>query len=206
MRALIIAASEPLRKRSMAPPPFGTLALGYYGEVAGADFITPAQLRTAANIVTGFAQNDDSTWLKFSKDGKPLYVSKKAIQRNVTYEHLNALGAIKGTKIVTIGGKQYKLRVLKGAAGDPSSTPGGEWNDLIHRVHSGAGGERWANFTDADLALGLVDGGVNICQEAYSGAAGWVCRGYPNTVSGLWYIQPNTPNNYYGWRPVLEPI
>lgn len=176
---------------------------------------------TAANLIGGLALYDllgvtntgkvslypDDGWLKFVDNGKTFYIAKKPLFGAITYEQLNAVGAVYGTKVVNIGGKNYKVRLMTGATTNPGATGGGEYNAYFSRVtarYQGPASERWASLTDADVGWpsGTSGGALSLCQEAHSGG-GWLTRGYPGFL-GVWYQSPNTTHAGYGWRPVLE--
>lgn len=209
MRTLLLAVAGSHRQ---APAPldpsvinFGDENLGYYGEVSPEAFITATALIESVGVVEGIHAYLDSSWLKFAYEGKTLYVAKKPLVSSIGYEQLAARGLTTGGATRVIGGKTYKIRLLKGVTEDPGMDPGGEWDDLIHRVEVGGGEPRWAEFTDEELGNGLsYPGGLTICQERHLNNQGWVTRGYPGTIEGVWYIIDNLPNNGYGWRPVLE--
>lgn len=211
MRALLLAAAGRHKPSTGPLDPdvlnFGDENLGYYGEVSAESFITATALIESVGVVEGNLAYLDSSWLKFAYEGKILYVAKKPIVASVGYEQLAARGLTTGGATRVIGGKTYKIRLLKGVTEDPGYTPGREWDDLIHRVQVGGGAPRWAEYSEEELAIGLTyPGGLSICQERHLNNQGWVARGYPDTISGVWYIIDNLPNNGYGWRPVLELI
>lgn len=209
MRTLLLAAARKRKPNTGPLDPdvinFGDENLGYYGEVPAADLITMSDLIASVGVVEGQTQNLDTDWLKFAHEGKTLYVAKKAIVNNISYEALAARGLNNGGATRDIGGKTYKVRLLKGVTEDPGFIPGGEWDALIHRVQVGGGEPRWGEYSAAELCVGLDSvGGLSLCQERYSADVSWVARGYPDPIQGVWYIFDNLPNSGYGWRPVLE--
>ena len=193
-----------VKKSSIPPSPF-------IGEVTAANLITPTALMTAIGVSGGVAPADPTpNWLKFVDNGKTFYIPKKPIRFALLWETLNTAGAVKGTKVITIGADQYKVRLMTGGNGpDPASGPGGEYDAYFSRVTShwaGQASDRWANYTDTDIAWpgGTGTGELTLCQEKYS-TNGPLTRGYPG-FSGVWYQAPNSTHNGYGWRPVLELI
>lgn len=164
----------------------------YQGWVQGDDFITPTNLMAAIGVSGGLAFSGDANpgWLKFFVDGKTLYIAKKPMRVNLLYETLNAAGAVKGTKVITIAGKQYKVRLMTGATTDPGATAGGEYDNIFSRattLYGGGAGDRWANLSAADVGWvsGTNNGQLTLCQEANSANGGWLTRGYPgSTVDG----------------------
>lgn len=182
----------------------------YQGIVASADLIDGLSLYDLLGVTnTGkVAIQPDGGWLKFIDNGKTFYIAKTPFFGAITYEQLNAIGAVYGTKVVNIGGLNYKVRLMTGATTNPGATAGGEYNDYFSRVtakYPGAANDRWANLSDADVGWtgGTGNGELALCQEANSANGGWLTRGYPGFL-GVWYQIANTTHAGYGWRPVLE--
>jgi hypothetical protein len=192
-----------VKKSSIPPTPFR-------GEVAGADLITASALATELGITGTVPPDANPTWLKFVDNGKTLYIAKKPMRTSVLWETLNTAGAVKGGKIITIGGNRYAVRLMTGGNGaDPTTTGGGEYDAYFSRVtvnYPGNASDRWANYSNADVDYqgGTGSGELTLCQEMYSGANP-LTRGYPG-FSGVWYQQAGATHGGYGWRPVLELI
>lgn len=201
----------------------GTLAHGWYGEIAQEDLISYPDLVTAIGLSAGAAINQSTPWLGFSLDGVQLFVSKMPVRMAVSWNQINAIGCIYGTKTIQIAGKTYKVRVLKGSNTDPassqaganaSSTHGSEWNRLLYHVSDGQGGTvlssegisvgDWAQYSNAALGCAGGNATVNICQNTVSGSSGnFMSRG----VSYLSYTRADSKSStstVLGWRPVLE--
>lgn len=183
----------------------GTNILGHYGEVADADFIDPATLLSSAGLTGGVEHTAYASagWLKFVRNGNPLYIAKRPHRHSHSWAQLNAAGLVKG-KLITIAGHKYKLRLMLGGNAYPTaSAAGGEWNDLMYRVSANGGGARWANFSDADLLVSGT-GAYSWCQEVGAGNAAYrVLRGGVNITT--YYEQTNTTaESWLNWRPVLE--
>ena len=202
-------------------------------EVPASEFITGDALAYHIGLTAGIAQHTDSPWLHFVLDGKTLYVAKKPYRHSVSWNHINAAGAVRGSRTVTINGSVYKVRLLKsvatgdiyagGAGFDPVGTYGSEWNRLMYPIHSGkhtdAGnpspvskeGIRFgtlAQYTDTDLLVHhtVGNGSYSWCQETPSSSTGSrICRGHFG-VSYLTWSPTSNVNSAYGWRPVLELI
>lgn len=193
-----------LVKKSTLPPSV------YQGEVAPADLITGSALVAAVGVTTGAPYGDGNpSWLKFVENGKTFYIAKKPLRTGVTWEILNGFGAVFGSKIITIGAKRYRVRLMTGGTSDPMTTGGGEYNDYFSRCtqyYSGAAIGRFANFTGADVGWAGTTGAGELClvQEKY-GTNGPGTRGYPGFL-GVWYQIANTTHAGYGWRPVLEEL
>lgn len=191
-----------IKKSSIPPSPFK-------GEVAGVDLITASDLATAVGITGGVPIDPDPNWLKFIDNGKTLYIAKKPMRTAVLWETLNAAGAVKGTKVINIGGNNYKVRLMTGGNADPAFSGGGEYDAYFARVtthYQGQASDRWANYSDIDVYWngGTGSGELTLCQEQYS-SNGPLTRGYPG-FNGLWYQASGATHGGYGWRPVLELI
>lgn len=130
---------------------------------------------------------------------------------------------------VKIGDKEYRVRLLKGAASDPidswddadggSVGPENEWNGLILPLHEKARLGNWnykafagdvpdwnVGLTDGDLITHHTQGYGNYtwCQEV-SDATSYkrVYRGYRGT-SGFFNSVSWIAGTSHGWRPCLE--
>lgn len=196
-------------------PAVGNEILGYYGEFPSDYLISSGVLAemlglAGDKLITGA---EAVPWLKFAYFGKLLHVSKRPISKNMTWTALNDMGLVNGSRIIQLGNKRYRVRLLHGAANDF----GNEWNDLIYRVHyQDPTNTFWERFTDEELGLGwdavtnkwYRDGSIAFTQDA-ADATTIVTRGGGQdgaslTVTGT--VAKTTTSKYYGWRPVLEYI
>jgi hypothetical protein len=169
--------------------------------------------------------NRDGGWLHYIEDtGLELYIAKKPIRYNVSWEQLNARGLSLGGAEVTIGGEVFVVRLLSGAinpAGSAGpSNAGGEWNRYMYNIYTmtdratfPGDAQHWGDYTGPMLGVATMDGSAElgvgtICSDG--AAFGHFTRGSDSggqetaaQVKGIWYISPDTPQNWYGWRPVL---
>jgi N-acetylneuraminic acid mutarotase len=177
----------------------------FQGEVLATNLITGSALATAVGLSDGTLMNDTTPWLKFIIDGKTLYMPKKAIRNNVAWAALDALGCVFGTKVITIAGKQYKVRLMTGSTADPGTVGGGEYDNLYARVTTYYTGIRWASYTAADVGWTGTNGNgdMTLVQEVYAVSGGHIARGYSGFM-GVWYQPNNDINTGHGWRPILE--
>lgn len=222
------------RRRVDAPAEF-------LGEVTAASFITGANLATAIGLTTGTLINSTSPWLRFRLKGKELYVPRQPLRHTVSWETLYQLGAVYGDDTtgtnpspvgsgriqnarVTIGGKVYRVRLLKGSpvdpypgrtgVYDPAEVIGSEWDAIFYPIVSNDTkllsykGPKLASYTMVELYLHYSAGygGYNLTQET--------CLGLPDTrmvraSMGACYVVNNgktVADSGGGWRPVLELI
>lgn len=210
------------------PPP----GVEFLGEVPTSGFIDGEALASAIDLEAGIAQFSSEPWLHFILDDVELYIAKKPYRSHVSWNHINDVGAVFGTRRVEIDGREYKVRLLKSAASgdmytgsrsawDPVEAYDSEWNRLMYPIHSGnhtddrnpplVSGEglhfgTLAQYTDTDLVLHSAagNGRQSWCQETSSSSpTARVHRG----SSGISYLYRNTASHataHHGWRPVLE--
>jgi hypothetical protein len=188
----------------------GTPTLGYFGALTPAAFITGSALSALAGVAAGEVHSTTTDWLKFSLDGKVVYVPKAPIRRVLTWDQLNAAGVVFG-KEVTFGGRRYKVRLMTGGDADPSSVAGGEWNKLMYGVCTGrpAGTLVLANFSNTELnVVTALKGNASICQEKSKTSAEHIQRGFTDIKSygALAFTGARGNGDNFGWRPLLELI
>ena len=205
----------------------GTPGAGFYGEIPSTQLITGTTLASQVGVTEGTAITD-AGWLKFSLDGRVLYVSKKPLRHSISWDHLQSKGVVTGTKTITIGGEVYKVRLLSGANTNPSTaangsfdhpgTHGCEWNRLMYRVSAKPFGNSnnilasegitegdWASYSEADLVTHSSggNGSYSWCQETGTTGATRVCRGNYG-VSHLNQYTSSSSAADFGWRACLE--
>ena len=119
---------------------------GYFGEVSALDLISGEDLCDAIGLTAGTLQNSDAGWLKYYNDNEIIYVTKRTFRHSISWDSINAVGAIFGDKKIAIGNHVFAVRALSS----------GEWNKLIYPVHVNYG--TWASFTDADIRVTTGNG------------------------------------------------
>ena len=201
--------------------------VSFLGEVPVNALITGDALASTIGLTAGTSQYSNEPWLHFELDGKTLYVAKKSYRYNLSWNQIQAVNAVYGAMIITVGGKQYRVRLLKGAtsdpitsvgAHDPEQSRGSEWNRLFYPLvpnpvgvpthpvsREGIRYGALANYTEAVLNVGSSGGNGRRtwCQESTGSSR--IFRG----SDGLSYFNPGTSSavtTAYGWRPVLELI
>jgi hypothetical protein len=202
----------------------GDLTMGYYGVVEASKFITGDALASQIGLTAGTAQHSDAGWVKFAYYGKTLYVAKKPFRHSISWQMIYQAGAVYGddtngyigsgsSKIqnarVTIGDKQYRVRLMYGSAANPAANNsiGRELKDLFVKIMAIKNGE-WDSITDSDLGFSvdtLGPGNFNWLVEMPSGSPDFrmTFTKNPSTVSSQ---GASNANSYIGWRPVLELI
>ncbi|MNM20179.1 hypothetical protein D3C81_305140 [compost metagenome] len=195
----------------------------YVGEVPAGDLITASALTAEVGVTEGVDQGSlMGSWLNFRIDGKQIWVAKRSIRYNISWAHLNSKGCVDGTKTVVIGGKTYKVRLLKGAEADPSAWTvamgqdnpailgASEWNRLIMRVSATNPGpaSNLATFSNDELNVASGSGSRTLCKETITENGYCVGRGFPEIKWFNYQQKTDGPDNSnfvsFGWRPVLE--
>ena len=207
----------------------GNLQAGFYGEVPVSDFITGDELARRIDLTTGNSQYSNEPWLKFSYLGKVEFAAKKSFRYDISWNDINAVGAVFGNKTININGLTFKVRLFKGKTegkqNDQSKSSGAinhgsEWNKLMLPIHANAPSswshkgnvnsptENWnIGYTDADLMTRYSGGSglCSLCQEYGEDSNSCLYRGY----FGVSYSKDRSlslPVASNGWRPVLELI
>lgn len=214
----------------------GTRALGYFGVVSNNLVFPTTQLATLFPLTEGTAINDGADWLKFVNGGQVLFISKKPLRTDISWQTLYQAGLVYGVdgtglspigspvnqlKIVKSGGFKYRLRVVRGADENPSGSlynvpdPDGyknsEWTRLLMRCSDqDPSATFWERFTDDDL--GHTNGGnthLSWCYETHPFSVNHrVSRGYPS-ITGVAASNGTTTEGgglKMSWRPCLEYI
>lgn len=189
----------------------GDHRLGFYGETLVTDLVDGDGLSAALGLTTGTSQHTSEPWLKFNHHGKTLFVAKKPYRHSISWDAIAAINAVYGGEtdatFTSDFNDTFRVRLLTGGDADPASNAGGEWNDLIYRVHiDDPTGTNWASYTNTDIVVGSGYGRYSWVQETDASNAGYrVFRGISSLTSFLTYTS-STANSFYGWRPCLELI
>lgn len=205
---------------------------GYYGAVDASELFTGQELSTALGLTSrGTLHNDNTQWLHFyvgsnascnrepNKVPYEIYIAMQSVRYGLSWDEINARGAVFGKAVTDKKGNEYLCRIPTGAEADPHPrteagydiTRGGlcEWDALMYRVHTGVPvgqiGDNWARFALSQTNLtGL--GGETLCQEAHATSNAYrVIRGGGN---GNRLVRFSTNYAHYtfaqfGFRPVL---
>lgn len=186
----------------------GDTTQGFYGEVGSDAFITYEQVSSECGFSTGsLINNDTSTWLKFTLNDTVLFVAKKPVRNDVSWNDINSVDVVYGDVQLTIADRIYRVRLLTGGNRDPATASGGEWNALLYPVHQDdPNNQGWGiDYTDEDLQIvDYYPGRNQWCQEASGIITGErLLRGYQD-ITNPSFAPPGGNNNNRGWRPVLE--
>jgi len=179
-------------------------SIPFKGEVEQKDFITDIELAAQLGVTGGSRINAGVQWLHFVFDkGPELYVAKKSMRSNLTWEFYNNLGLALGKRLIQIGDRYFKVRFILGADKEPANaTLGREWMQLFPPLTNGT----WANYLYSDLGVGTgtSNGELAMFQEISMRSDKAHAAGPYSGTSNLWYQPAGATNGGYGWRPVLE--
>ena len=185
-------------------------------------------------VLAGFGDNDGEHEIESITDTKIIVTSASTL---VDFSGTNDSriwnkdDEVAQNAIETIGGLQYRIRLMKGAANDPvdsysesdrgSRGDANEWNRLILPLHERAKDGNWnypayAPENVDDWGVGLTDenmmthnqfgnGSYHWCQEVRNDTQTYrrVVRGYLG-ASYLYAFGSWITGSYRGWSPVLE--
>jgi hypothetical protein len=170
----------------------GDSTYGFYGEVPTTELVNGEDLCTLIGLTAGTLQNSEEPWLKFALDGKILYVAKKTFRHSISWDNINAIGAVFGEVKLN---RAFKVRLL--------STE--EWNLLMYPIHKDhpSGAPNWANYTDQDLLVHNSFGNGSYSWTSTQDGSDRVYRGRYG-VSYSYSYTPSEAYAFYGFRPVLE--
>lgn len=192
----------------------------FINEVSNSSFITYSNMASLCSISTGTLINEGGGWLHFTKDNVNCFVAKKNIRTTISWDQLNAVGCVYGSKIVTISSKKYKVRLLKSYRNDPSPSisafyleelSDSEWAKMFYPLIKDdtyvpiPPRDINAPYTMSDLQMNSYP--YSWCQETILGTpANRVLMGY---MASCYYTQIASNNltvGFRGWRPCLEEV
>ena len=182
---------------------------GYYGAVDASELFTGQEIPTALGFTTGNLHNDNTQWLHFyvgsnaacnrepNKVPYEIYIAKRSVRYYVSWNDINAVGAVVGKAVTDKKGNGYICRIPTGAEADPhpgdsqglDMTTGGlcEWDALMYRVHAvvpvGQVGNNWESFNLSDTNNTAGGGGITWCQETLIDSTRRVRRGGSNGLA-----------------------
>lgn len=129
----------------------GTMQAGFFGEVPATQLFTAIELADLCDLDAGIVQYNDTPWLKFAWKGDVIFIPKKPIRYFVSWENINNVGAVYGTKLVHKNNTPYAVSLMEGAVSNPSDNSaadrdaiGSMWNQLILPIHEFAYTNSWS--------------------------------------------------------------
>lgn len=218
----------------------GDYSYGYFGSMQAGELLNTADLRAAVGLTVGAISQAGPIWHKWVRNGKVLYVPNGPIVSGISWKTLYDLGLVFGLETagpynaganvnqsakITLGGDQFRVRLMTGYADDltkfpptgviaePTETWPNEYNDLIYPLSMWTPDlQRMANVqqaTIADQGLTAASNGTGaLMQERISATASSapILRG--NSTNSRTGISNRTTGVMatmgYTWWPVLE--
>lgn len=173
-------------------PPAAVAGKPYKQFVAAGDLINGSDLATLVGLSSGIAINSDAGWLQYIDNGKTFYIARKPLRYGTTVAAYKAAGLVAG-KIVSIGGADYKVRLMSGMSADPfssivSNLGGGDWDTYIYPIFAGPDrptADVWSYYTASDLGVSIDNslvgdqGTITVCKDQHASittalaARGW---------------------------------
>lgn len=199
----------------------GDVNLGYMDNILSDALIGPADLIAAFGITTGTINTGMTTWYKFVRNNKVLYVPNQHISYGITYTALLNAGLLDGSKTVTIKGNTYKVRVPKGwdDSASPQPYPAdsssidqdtltvvNEFNDLMYPfLDYTPNGQRLPNMLQQAYTVHRVASYPVICQERNTAGTQAMHRGQnSNSRQAFTQARSLSVNTSGVWWPILE--
>src|SRR5690606_22988294 len=87
---------------------------GFFGEVPVEDLVSGDALASELGLTAGTSINSNSPWLKFFLDDKIYFVAKQPYRHSISWDNINAVGAVDGSNIILIDGFSYRVGLLEG--------------------------------------------------------------------------------------------
>jgi hypothetical protein len=203
---------------------FGNTSAGYFGEVSSAELLTYSQAWTLSGLVNGTLYTNEAVWLKFFIDEKVIFVSKRNLAVNMSWDQLYAAGVVFGVRgpgsapaaagpvdqfrmtMVKEGDRNWplKMRLLRGLNAeslDSTANENSEWTRLMCRMSTSGVAPIWAPVPISEFTAGAITSAV---MDTWTRSANYtVTRGSGTNWEAVTTL-PRAQVTY--WRPVLELI
>ena len=208
-----------MKENILITPPTSGGDLQFLGEV---NLINYSTFSTQVGVTVGTltTHRNINKWLHYLVGDTELYVSMVNIRHTISPNQLKSANVVYGSKTTTIGGKTYKVRLLKGIRPDPEGitwdtgydaeiTHGSEWNRLMYPLlpaeagysQNSQVGEDFASYSPVDIDV--YNTYYSWCQENWNNGTNFVIRGWHSLSRATSYAPTNT-STARGWRPCLE--
>lgn len=200
----------------------GDMNAGFYGDVSSGDLIDGNSLAQEINFTAGTSKDAYIGWLKCSIDNKTIYIAKRTLRSDIAWGDMYSSNIVYGPEEtneniteITIDGKVYVVRLMKGANEDPTTlSPNDNWDDpseanqsewkkLMQPLEQNS---QWGAYPSDSLGFTNSTGNQTWCQETTSSNSNYhVLRGVNNSLD-LYTRDDENNLSLRGWRPVLELI
>lgn len=187
---------------------------GWFGEVAASELITGEALAAKLGLTAGTPHNNATPWLKFAYQGKFLFMPKRPLRVDLSWNDILAVSAVYGDKVIQVGNHLFKVRLPKGALTDPAVVTqgnvqwGSEWDYTYGHVRGPtayvSAANAFASYTIEDtLTTTAPDlAFYAMCMESMQVNTQHIKRQDVATYNVDTYKSWSRYD--YGWRPVLE--
>ena len=205
---------------------YGNMDAGFFGIIPAEDFITGNALCAELGITQGSSQFSNTRWLKFAFKDKIIITPMKPIRYSISWDHIYEAGAVYGDGLtagesgaehhnltsssgtdltptkqdanVDVNGLNYKVRLMRGAADDPTNSfsdsdrgsrgPENEWNALMLPIHERAVSSSWrypeyAPTSVANWGINFSDGDLITSNDFGNGSYRWMQETRDDDVS-----------------------
>jgi hypothetical protein len=201
----------------------GDTTLGYYGEMAGSDFFTTAEVSAGVGYAAGTVYTAVPTWIKMIIDGVVIYIPKTPLKSQCFWNDIYNAKSVYGEKTigkypVGAGVKQnaqlvkggYRFKVRLGSAGaDPLALPSpnvptnaayaaSEWGRIINALALPKRvGSAWGLYDMGPILTGHV-----ATKNTYSAGTtnAIIVEAITNPVLNAY----GKSTNAFTWVPILE--
>ncbi len=196
-----------------------TNEIGFFGEVPANELVNSTQLSSELNL-TGTRVNTNEPWLKFVKDETILFIAKKPLVTNISYDSLNESGVVYGERVINVFNYHFITRLLTGIdsgfMSDPTLgedtliTHQSEWNELLYLVSKANASypktsqedDNLAEYTDAELSVG--GGKEQWVQNSWVLNENQAVTRGKNAITTISVNDKNLSSSNIGYRPCLQ--
>lgn len=189
---------------------------GYFGEAQPSEFglfrdgsqigkgLDATTLAAQLNIAEGYVMNNTITWQKFYWQGDIWYIAMQAIRHSISWNSINAAGAVSGkTPLKLTRGTFYPCLLTGGVYANSKDVGlGGDnmWDKLLRPLRS-------SGFWDtnySDIQLDFRDSGNGYYQWCQEDNANNKQMRYGPRGAGAAGGSTNNIAGFCGWRPALR--
>jgi len=196
---------------------YGDMDRGFFGIIPASEFITGDNLCSELGITQGSSQFSNTPWLKFAFKDKIIITPMKPIRYGISWDHIYEAGAVYGDGLtagesgaehhnltsssgtdltptkqdanVDVNGLNYKVRLMRGAADDPTNSfsdsdrgslgAANEWNALMLPIHEKAklGNWNYSAYVPSDVPdwdIGFSDAELLTYYNVGNGSRRWM--------------------------------
>jgi hypothetical protein len=187
----------------------GDFKSGFFGKIPAADLFTASDLHGELALPRGTVNTGTMNWFKFALNDRILYYPDTHVVSNLYWSDLNNIGAVDGTKIVTRGNFQYRVKLMamsvSGTIPADTSTlpePNSEFGQLMMsmiQTSAMAGYQNTGRWGD-EIASNFVK---QYTMYRDTDATKYLYHN-SNTNMNIFGTMAKTTNSNHIWKPLLE--